>query len=100
MSGSPVNEKVFQPAGHGSLYCSSQYWMNTNPLVPSLANTNCSQPRQPGLGEAAHAGLEKKLVLICSVYASATGGPTLPMGDSTLVTLMRFSNEPLVSEMV
>src|SRR5215467_6025210 len=94
------NENWFQfcPAGQALLYLSSQYWMNTLPVVPSFANTNCSQRWHDGFGEAGQPPL-MKFVFSWSVYALATAAPVLLIFPLSLVTPVTLSNEPIAVEM-
>src|SRR5882757_3230628 len=62
--------------------------------------TNCSHPRQLGFGLPAHAVLAKKLVLICSVYASAIDGPAFAMGPDSVSPGLTSTNEPSIALIV
>src|SRR5258708_11333408 len=69
--------------------------MNKTPEVPSLANTNCSQPRQVGFVEPLQAVLVKGFVLSWSEYTLLAGVPapvavgTGPLSVTTPLTLSK-----------
>src|SRR3954470_24042976 len=100
MSGTPGSRRSIQPSGQVVLNWISQYWMNTTPAVPSLKNTDCSQPRQFGFGEPLHAELVNMFGFSCTSYASLTGLPMLTIFELSLVTLVTLWNEPIACEMV